>query len=82
MANYFCSDTIEFNIDNLLDKLLEVRMQKPGKNVNISLNELNSLIAQAKAIFAEQPIYLEIEAPINICGDTHGQYSDLLRLFE
>ena len=44
--------------------------------------EIKFLIYQSKKIIAEQPMYLEIQSPITICGDTHGQYTDLLRLFE
>jgi len=30
----------------------------------------------------DQPILLELGCPLKVCGDVHGQYHDLLRLFE
>ena len=72
----------ELNIDTVIEKLLEARGCKPGKQVNLSENEVKALIHKAREIFMSQPIFLELEAPINICGDIHGQYFDLLRIFE
>jgi serine/threonine-protein phosphatase PP1 catalytic subunit len=39
------------------------------------------LCQKSGEIFANQPVLLELESPINICGDIHGQYDDLLCLF-
>ena len=50
--------------------------------MNLSENEIKFLISKSKEIFMNQPTFLELESPISVCGDTHGQYPDLLKLFE
>ncbi len=56
------------DIDKLLEKLLEVRGQRPGKFVNLEEAEVRFLCTRAREIFFKQPIMLELEAPIKICG--------------
>lgn len=73
---------VTINVDSLIEKLLEVRGSKPGKRVDLSETEIKGLCSKAQEIFISQPILLELEAPIKVCGDIHGQYYDLLRLFE
>ncbi|KAJ7137362.1 serine/threonine-protein phosphatase PP1 [Mycena crocata] len=70
------------DLDSVIDRLLQVRGNRPGKFVNLLEHEIQYLCTAAREIFLAQPILLELEAPIKICGDTHGQYYDLLRLFE
>ena len=61
---------------------LKGRGSQTNINVNISENEIRTLCLKSREIFLNQPALLELEAPIKICGDIHGQYNDLLRLFE
>ena len=69
-------------VDAVLEKLLSVRGERPGKQVALEDNEIRMLCIRAREVFMAQLILLELEAPIKICGDVHGQYHDLLRLFE
>ena len=54
----------------------------PNKEVNLAEIEIKYLINTSKRILIEQPTFLDLESPITVCGDTHGQYADLLRLFD
>ena len=84
--------------------MIPVRGSRPGKNVQLTDAEIRGLCLKSREIFLSQPILLELEAPLKICGecrqlnskcdhqfsvlwlvpagDIHGQYYDLLRLFE
>ena len=70
------------NVDSLIEKLLSVRGNKPGKQVELKEDEIKFLIDQSLKIIKEQKMLVELEAPLNVCGDIHGQYYDLLRIFE
>lgn len=70
------------NIDSFIQALLAMNKCRPGQYAQINEEEMKNLCLVSREIFLNQPILLEITAPIKICGDIHGQYSDLLRLFE
>ena len=72
----------ECDVDQIIEQLLSVRGARPGKHVALTENEIRWLCIRSRDIFTQQPVLLELEAPIKICGDIHGQYFDLLRLFE
>ena len=56
------------DIDTIIDQLLGVRGARPGRQVNLTEGEIRWLCIRAREIFSEQPVLLELEAPIKICG--------------
>ncbi|KAH1097460.1 hypothetical protein J1N35_014381 [Gossypium stocksii] len=68
-------------LEGIIERLLEAKINI-GRRIYLNDSEIRQLCLTAKKLFLSQPNLLQLEAPINICGDIHGQYSDLLRLFE
>ncbi|WCJ26376.1 Serine/threonine-protein phosphatase PP1 [Euphorbia peplus] len=69
-------------LDDIIRRLVEAKNGRTTKQVNLTEPEIRQLCVASKEVFLSQPNLLELEAPIKICGDVHGQFSDLLRLFE
>ena len=70
------------DVNQIIEKLLSVRGNKPGKQVDLKEEELRFLIDKSLPIIKEQKMLIELEAPLHVCGDIQGQYYDLLRIFE
>ncbi|XP_078431771.1 serine/threonine-protein phosphatase PP1-like [Wolffia australiana] len=69
-------------LDDIIDRLRATKSGRNAKQAPLTEAEIRQLCLDAKDIFLSQPNLLELEAPLKICGDIHGQFSDLLRLFE
>lgn len=64
----------------LIEQLLQPRT-RPGDFIPMRLSDIMMLCERARTVFQSQPVLLELDAPVNLCGDIHGQYHDLLKIF-
>jgi len=75
--------TASLDLDDLLMRYYACGYLPAHKqNPKITLRELRQVSAAVRQCFLSQPLCLELEAPVQVCGDIHGQFHDLLRIFE
>ncbi|KAI5122608.1 hypothetical protein M0805_004820 [Coniferiporia weirii] len=72
-----------FDVDDMIQRLLDVGYTgKVSKSLCLKNTEITAVCIAARDIFLSQPTLVELSPPVKIVGDVHGQYSDLIRLFE
>ena len=87
-------ENIDVDIDEIIKKLYPFENKPLSQRLKdeqiklvsesnlLSEEELKYLCIKSMEIFMQESSFLELTAPIIICGDIHGQYRDLIRLFD
>ncbi|KAL8907752.1 MAG: hypothetical protein Q9207_001235 [Kuettlingeria erythrocarpa] len=71
------------DLDEMITRLLDAGYStKITKTVCLKNAEITAICTAVRELFLAQPALLELSAPVKIVGDIHGQYTDLIRLFE
>lgn len=68
----------------VIEMLLKPRTWKPpaDRRFFLSAEEISEMCEEVEKIFKEELTVLELQAPVKIFGDLHGQFKDLMRLFD
>lgn len=67
-------------IDSCIAKLRGAAAH-PARPFVLSKKDIAFIIKRSKSVIASQPVFLDLAPPIVVCGDLHGQFFDLLRIF-
>lgn len=70
------------DINGMIERILSTRNDRMSKVCKMKNSEIFSICARAREILLQQPILLELNPPVRIVGDIHGQFKDLLRFFD
>ena len=64
--------------DDLINRVIEdLKQYKP-----LEIHDIKNICNKAKEIFLTESNVIHVQSPIVICGDIHGQFHDLLELFQ
>lgn len=81
---------LDFDIDDVISRLVKAgkrgvsnkfKDRKAKDKLPLSTSEIKSVLARSRLIFMDQPTLLQLSPPVKIVGDIHGQYHDLIRIF-
>ncbi|KAK1420495.1 hypothetical protein QVD17_22143 [Tagetes erecta] len=72
------------NVTVVIATLLKPRNWSPPADRKFFLDayEVGELCYAAEQIFMQEPTVLDLKVPIKVFGDLHGQFTDLMRLFD
>jgi serine/threonine-protein phosphatase PP1 catalytic subunit len=68
--------------EGIFEKLMSIRGDPPGTSAGLTSVELRWLCETVTPILMAQPVLLDLKPPLMVCGDTHAQYPDVIRIFE
>lgn len=68
-------------LHRILELLPECYASKNPKEQRLPEQLIIETVNEARAIIAKEPILIELDSPTYVCGDLHGQYYDLINIF-
>lgn len=75
-------DCQKSDVEKMIDRLIALKDKPAGTNSDLTADEIISVCGQARHIFLAQPMFLGLGVPLRICGDIHGQFTDLLKVLD
>jgi serine/threonine-protein phosphatase PP1 catalytic subunit len=77
----YTSKIFDIELDDFIKKCYEFDNLNLCK-IKISENFVKMILTKVRSILMSQPFVLEINSPIKVCGDLHGQLYDLIYVFK